>query len=95
MDFHSQFPLTVTEQNFGMKMPKKLFFKIFCSNLDSYSKKRMLNLFILFILMYLFNELAKNYLKSLFFNFFNVFFVIAYWGSFGNKSELLSIIFLI
>ena len=33
----------------------------------------MLNLIISFILMYLVNELAKNYLKSLFFNFFNVF----------------------
>ena len=36
----------------------------------------MLNLIISFILMYLVNELAKNYLKSLFFNFLNVFFLL-------------------
>ena len=55
----------------------------------------MLNLIISFILMYLVNELAKNYLKSLFFNFLNVFFVIgAHLGGYhGNKFECLSIIF--
>ena len=55
----------------------------------------MLNLIISFILMYLVNELAKNYLKSLFFNFFNVFFVIgAHLGGYhGNTFEFLSIIF--
>ena len=56
----------------------------------------MLNVIISFILMYLVNELAKNYLKSLFFNFFNSFFVIgAHLGGYnGNKFEFLSIIFL-
>ena len=55
----------------------------------------MLNLIISFILMYLVNELAKNYLKSLFFNFLNVFFVIgAHLGGYhGNKFEFLSISF--
>ena len=45
--------------------------------------------------MYLVNELAKNYLKSLFFNFFYVFFAIgAHLGGYhGNKSEILSIYF--
>ena len=45
--------------------------------------------------MYLVNELAKNYLKSLFFNFLNSFFVIgAHFGGYhGNKFEFLSIIF--
>ena len=45
--------------------------------------------------MVLVNELAKNYLKSLFFNFLHVFFVIgAHLGAYhGNKFEFLSIIF--
>ena len=45
--------------------------------------------------MYPVNELAKNYLKSLFFNFLNVFFVIgAHLGGYhGNKFEFLSIFF--
>ena len=52
----------------------------------------MLNLIISFILMFLVNELAKNYLKSL---FFKCFFVIgAHLGGYhGNKFEFLSIIF--
>ena len=63
--------------------------------LGIYSKKCTLNLIISFILMYLVNELAKNYLKSLFFNFFNVLFVIGahLGGTHGNKFEFLSIIF--
>ena len=45
--------------------------------------------------MYLVNEFSKSYLKSLFFNFLNVFFVIgAHLGGYhGNKFEFLSIIF--
>ena len=41
--------------------------------------------------MYLVNKLAKNYLKSLYFNFLKFFFVIgAHLGGFhGNKFELL------
>ena len=55
----------------------------------------MLNLIISFILMYLVNELAKNYLKSLFFKFFNVFIVIgAHLGGYhSNTFEFLSITF--
>ena len=50
---------------------------------------------ISFILMSLVNELAKNYLKSLFFNFFNVFFIIGahLGGHNGNTFEFLLIIF--
>ena len=46
--------------------------------------------------MYLVNELANNYLKLLFFNFLNVFFISgAHLGGYhGNKFEFLSIIFL-
>ena len=45
--------------------------------------------------MYMVNELAKNYLKALFFNFFNVFVVIgAHLGGYhDNKFEFLSIMF--
>ena len=45
--------------------------------------------------MYLVNEVAKNYLKSLFLNFLNFFFVIGadLGGYHGNKFEFLSIIF--
>ena len=98
MDFHnlSQFPLS--EHNSYWKCPKKVIFQDILLKLGTYSKKCMLNLIIPFILMYLVNELAKNYLKSLFFNFLNFFF--RYWGLFlggyhGNKFEFLSIFFLI
>ena len=55
----------------------------------------MQNLIISFILMYLVNELAKNYLKSLFFNFLMFFGVTgAHLGGYhGNKFEFLSNIF--
>ena len=67
MDFHnlSQFPLS--ENNSYWKCPKKVIFQNILPKLGVYSKnskKCMLNVIISFILMYLVNELAKNYLKS-------------------------------